>query len=432
MKTALNRHTPPQAGPLTALRLPPYESHRLSNGLAVYLLPYGKTEVVELQWIFRAGKNYQSLSGLGNYTLRNMQEGTAAYTGLELAQQLDQYGAWLSHYTGEEISTLSLATVTKQLTHTLPILKEVLLHPQFPEQEFDRMKTRSLQNLEVKSQKTTYQARRKFGHLLFGAEHPYGRHFGREEVAALQLRDLVDFHQAYLYPGNSMLAVTGKFDRDVLLERLEEEFGSLSMQSAPELKSMATKELQTDIQRLHLFREGPQSTIRVGHLGIPREHEDFDGMRVVTTLLGGFFGSRLMKKIRVEKGYTYGIYASWAGMKHQGYLVAQTDVANQYVEPTLAAIRDEMEKLRQEPPSQEELQLVKNYLIGQSINQRETPFQMGEILRYSLGSGTSFEELDRRFAVIQEITPEQIRELAHRWFQPQDMLEVVCGGEVSK
>ncbi len=424
----LDRKHPPVGGPLNALHLPAFSTHILSNGLMVYLLPYGQTPVVDLEWIFRGGKNYQALSGLGNYTLRNMQEGTEHFSGLELAQQLDQYGAWLSHFTGEEIASLSLTTVTQQLEKTLPLLKDVVLHPLFAAEDFDRMQGQSLQNLEVKSQKTTYQTNRTFSHKLFGAGHPYGRHFGKEEVQALSLEKLKSYHQQFLHPGNSFLTVTGSFDETELLSLLESAFGSLPMRPASLPENLANAPIDSHIEKIHLFREGPQSTIRVGHLGMSREHPDFDGMRVVTALLGGFFGSRLMKKVREEKGYTYGIYANWAGMLHQGYFVVQTDVANEYVAPTLEAIRTEMERMRQTPPDEAELQLVKNYLIGQSIDQRETPFQMGEILRYSLASGISFAELDRRFAVIQEITPETVCRLAHRWFQPENMLEIVCGG----
>ena len=192
---SLDRSTAPKAGMMQPLSLPAYTTHHMSNGLAVHLLPYGTNEVVEVQWIFKAGKNYQTLAGQAHFTLRNLQEGTASYTSLALAQQLDQYGAWLNQFVGEEILSLSLATVSSQLSNTLPLLSEVVLSPQFPEREFEQMKARSRQNFETSSQKTTYQARRAFGHLLYGENHPYGLHFGKDEVEALNLAALRQYYQ---------------------------------------------------------------------------------------------------------------------------------------------------------------------------------------------------------------------------------------------
>ena len=291
-----------------------------------------------------------------------------------------------------------------------------------------QMKAQSQQNLITAAQKTSFQARRKFGHMLYGEDHPYGKHLGLEELGALQLDNLVDYHSAYFQPANSVLALCGRFDREQVINQLNQGIGSLPLGNAPTLTDRSAMEPKNLIDTYHIERPGPQSTIRTGYLSLGREHEDYVGMRVLMTLLGGFYGSRLMKSIREDKGYTYGVYAALAGRSKVGQIVIQTDVGNEYVKDTIKLIAEAMERLQNEAPSASELELVKNYMLGQSVNQRETAFQLGSILRYHIATDISFTEMDNRFEQVKAIEPQKIQELAQKWLKPAAMLTVVCGG----
>lgn len=425
----LDRSQAPIASPLKAVKLPKYEIHELNNGVKVYLLPHGKVEVLQLQWIFRAGGNYLEKTGLASYALGNLQEGTKHHTALDIAQELDQYGAWISHDVGNETVSLQLSTVSKQFEQVLPLFQAVVCEPIFPEAGFSQMKVNSHQNLITAAQKTSFQARRKFGHMLYGAEHPFGKHMGLDELAAIELSDLKTYHQQYLNPVNSVLTICGHFDTDKVIKQLNQTIGALPLGNVPTLTDRSAMEPKNNLGSYHIERSGLQSTIRVGHLSLGREHEDYVGMRVLMTLLGGFFGSRLMKSIREDKGYTYGVYAALSGRSKTGQVVIQTDVGNAYVSETLNLINEAIIKLQNEAPSESELDLVKNYMLGQSVNQRETAFQMGSILRYHITTGIEFAEMDQRFETIKAIQTGKIRDLAAKWLQTEKMLTVVCGGQ---
>ncbi|MEM6345114.1 MAG: pitrilysin family protein [Bacteroidota bacterium] len=424
----LNRSQAPIASPLKALHLPNFELIELNNGIPLYLLPYGKAEVLQLQWIFKAGSNFLAQAGLASYTLRNLQEGTQERTAIEIAQQLDQYGAWIGHDVGNEQVSIQLSTVTQQFSQVLDLFQEVVCQPLFPEAGFEQMKAQSHQNLITAAQKTSFQARRKFGHMLYGPEHPHGKHLGLEELAALQLENLIDFHKECLQPANSVLALCGRFDRDQVINQLNQGIGSLPLGNAPHLTDRSAMEPKNLIDTYYIKRPGPQSTVRTGYLSLGKEHEDYVGMRILVTLLGGFYGSRLMKSIREDKGYTYGVYAALAGRSKVGQLVIQTDVGNQYVKDTVKLIAEAMKRLQNEAPTQSELELVKNYMLGQSVNQRETAFQLGSILRYHIATGISFTEMDDRFEQVKAIEAAKIQELAQKWLKPEAMLSVICGG----
>lgn len=428
MQEILNRHLPPLASPLKQVNLPAYSQKKLSNGIPVYMLNYGTAEVVQVKMVFKAGSAYQQKVGQANYTARNMQEGTMSYSSLELAQKLDGYGAWIGHEIGESSVTMQLTTLSNRLSQTLPLLKEVICTPIFPEEEFEKMKQRNLQKLQVSSQKTSFHARRNFGHYLYGKNHPYGIHLGKSELEQLQLEDLTTYYQKYIQPSNAFFIVVGQFEEEQVINQLENHFSlSQKHEFISEISNVLSATISSHSGRRHHKIEGMQSTVRLGHLGFKRSHEDFYAMQVVNTVLGGYFGSRLMKNIREEKGYTYGIYSAWISYKYRGHFVVQGDVGNEYVENTIEEVKKEMKKLMETTMSQEELDLVKNYLLGKNISQRETPFQLADIIRFSVVNGISFEELDRKFQVIQSIQVEDIQQLAQAYLKPENMLEVVAG-----
>ena len=422
----LDRRKPPVAGPFFHRPLPVYHQVQLSNGIKVNLLPCGTVEVLEIQFIFRGGKNYESHTGVARFTASNLAEGTQSYTSLELAQQLDKYGAWINKQAGEESLSISLASTTAKIQETLPLLAEVVLGPTFPEHEFDMLKQRTLQKMHISEQKTSPKAQRAFNELMFGNQHPYGSFYGKNELQAIEISDIKQHYEQYIYSGNAEIIVSGHFDELALLNLLEKTFGSLPTEN-PINPIFDTPKSFSNKGRHFIEHEGMQATLRLGHPGMKRLHPDYYGMSVVNTLFGGFFGSRLMHNIREEKGYTYGIYSGWIASKHGGYFVVQTDVGNEYIEPTIKEVKLEMQKLIEKGVEEAELQLVKNYILGKSISQRETPFQLGEILRFSIMHDISFEELDRKFEVVAQMQPADVGRLAAQYLQPDNLLEVVVG-----
>lgn len=423
----LDRITPPIASPLNSLVLPRYESAKLDNGLPVYFLPYGNAEVIEIKAVFQAGKSYQSKAGLASTTANMLSEGTANYSALALSQALDQQGAWMGPDIAHESITFSLTTLTKHISATLPLMAEVIFEPTFPQDRFDLLQARKAESLSVKELKTNFQAPRTFGHLLFGKDHPYGMHLGREELAEISLEDVKSYYSSFLANGPYALIFTGQFDEKAIISLLNEYFGKRDLVKE-QGNSLAAGLQSQEVSGRHVTPiEGMQSTVRLGHAGCSRSHPDYYRIKLVDTIFGGYFGSRLMANIREDKGYTYGIYSNWVSLKHDGYFIIQGDVGNEYVEPTIKEVYFEMNRLIQDGVDQAELDLVKNYIIGKNISNRETPFQLGDIILYSVVNGISFDELDKQFEVIQSVQPKEISEIAGKYLKPEVLLEVVAG-----
>ncbi len=424
----LDRITPPLAQPLTTRRLPGYTTTQLSNGIPVHLLQYGTVEVAEVQLVFKGGSAFEDKLGTMQFMASNLKEGTNQRTGQQLAERLDDFGASIGTDADGEYVAVGLSGLTRHMPETLPLLKEVVMTPTFPEEDFELMKHRTLQRMEMMALKTAYTARREFMRLTYGNQHPYGAVFGPEEMKTLMVEDIRACHAEYMGLGNCFILAVGRFDEEAMLQELEKGFGTESASGKVTANSKAADGLIQSASGRHYFeKEGMQATLRLGHLGIKRKHPDFYPMSVVNTILGGYFGSRLMKNIREDKGLTYGIYAIWFADKYAGHFAIQGDVSNNKIELALTEIRKEIQRLIDEPIPEGELALVKNYLLGKSISERESPFQLSNLLRYSLVYDISFDQFDQKFDIIQNLQVSDIQRLAQQYYRPEELLEVICG-----
>jgi len=430
-KVKLDRTQAPAAAPLTKVLFPEVGRHTLSNGIPVYTVQFGSQDIVEVNVVFPAGRSFEPQLGVANFTSRLMQEGTKNYTGLEFARKLDEYGTFLGSEVGYESTNFSLTSLTKYMKDTVPLMAEVLLRPVFPEKELQLAQARSIRNLEVEQKKTSFIARRGFNQLLHGT-HPYGNSATADDIKALNLEALKQYHATNFAAQNAFVVASGRFDEQQLLDVLNEAYARHATNEGVKVTLQDSLSDRVQVEPgsgLHVFEkaESMQATIRVGHRAFKRQTPDFYPMQVVATVLGGYFGSRLMRNIREDKGFTYGIHAGWLSMKFGGTFLIQTDVGNEYIRPTLEEIRKEINLLIDKGVSADELNLVKNYMLGRSASARETPSQVATMMRTCLVNDLPISVLDDKFDVIQAVQPEDIKRLAAQYLRPDALLEVVCG-----
>lgn len=429
----LDRSLPPAAAPMEKVLFPEVRHAKLGNGISVYMVQFGTQEITELIALFPAGRSFEPAPAVASFTSKMLQEGTASYTSLEFARKLNEFGAFIHGETNFESGNWELTSLTKHLDNTIPLLAELLLAPAFPQGELDNLVERTIQHLDVEEQKTGFIARKEFNRLLHGSNHPYGRATEREDVSNLTISQLRDFHSRYFSPTNCTFIACGRFDEDKLLGTLEKYFGATGLiepgllVDPSESQAIAHGSVYPTGLRYFEMPESMQATVRVGHKGLRRKHDDYFPMQVLNTVLGGYFGSRLMKNIREDKGFTYGIGSAWLSMKHGGTFLIQTDVGNEYIEPTLEEIKKELRNLIANGLQEEELKLVKNYMLGRSASARETPSQISALIKSYLVNGLPFSMMDDKFDIVQSITTEDIHRLAGKYLHPDKLLEVVAG-----
>lgn len=406
--------------------LPPLQKTILNNGHPLYWINAGVQDVVEIDWVFPAGIWCEQKPGVASCTAALLKSGTATQTAQKINEAFEYYGANLSVSCGNDYAVLSLYTLTKHLDKLLPVVEDILQNATFPEEELQLYKKNAVQKLMVSLRQCEFVANQKIDATLFGEAHPYGRYSKKENIEALHREDLMQFFKQQFSLANMHVFMSGNVGKKEIAD-LDRFFGKANTASSNDLVTKTANIIPATAktQFIENDKDGVQGAIRIGRTFINRHHEDFAPMVVLNTLFGGYFGSRLMSNIREDKGYTYGIYSSQAPFKHGGAFVIHTEVGRDVIEKAVHEIYFEMERLCNEPVSNEELLLVKNYLLGNLLGDLDGPFQIIQRWRTLLLNGFTEEHFNNNVAVYKTITPEAIQKLAQRYFVKEDFYEVV-------
>ena len=405
------------------VRLKQADKFILRNGVEVYAVNAGAEEVMSLEWVFYAG-NWQEEKNLvaptANFLLRN---GTSQKTAFQLNEHFEYYGSYLNRACYNETATITLHCLSKHINELLPVVKELITDSVMPQEELDIYKQNMKQRLKVNLKKSDFVASRLIDVHLYGEKHPYGKFSTAEDFDALQREELLRFYEQYYLNGKLVLFAAGKLPAN-LEEVLNIYFGDLPNKPV----DLAPKLIQpAGDKRFRVTNDpaGVQGSIRIARPFPNRHHPDFLKAQVLNALLGGFFGSRLMSNIREDKGYTYGIHSYLQNHMHDSAWMISTEAGKDVSEATIAEVYKEMKDLREELVDEEELLLVRNYLVGGILGDLDGPFHIiarwKNIVLNNLTEQYFYDSLN----TIKTISAEEIRQLAQKYLDPEDFYELV-------
>lgn len=423
----LDRKTPPAIHDAIEFDyvLPAINEQKLSNGLPLYWLNAGVQDVVEIDWVFPAGMWYEQKPSVAQAIGGLLKNGTSKRTAHQIHEALEFYGANLKVNAGNDYSVVTLYTMTKHLPDLLPIVYEILTDATFPEEEVTIHKQNAIQRLLVNLRQCDFVANQKIDALLFGEFHPYGRYSKKEKIEALTREDMLEFYKKSYNLSNVKIFMAGKVSEKEVTW-LDNIFGKAPV-SATELESLTFAAPGPAEKKLHTINDpnGVQGAIRIGRKFFDRHHPDFAPMVVLNTLFGGYFGSRLMSNIREDKGFTYGIYSSLSPYAHCGSIIIHTEVGRDVVAPAVEEVYKEMELLQKELADEEELLLVKNYLLGNMLGDLDGPFSILQRWRTLILNGMTIENFNRNVNIYKTITAQDLQKLAQQYYDKNDFYEVV-------
>ncbi len=373
---------------------------RLRNNIPVYSINAGTQDIIKIEFLFGAGM-YQQERPLQAAAVSDMlEEGTSTLTAAQIADKVDYYGAFLETGVSQDTASVVLYTLTKHLKATLPVVEQVIKDAVFPQSELETYLRNKKQKFLVNNQKVAVLARKHFTELLFGAKHPYGIYVQDADFSDINRSHLTKFYSTFYRSNNCKIIVAGKID-DTVITQLDSYFGGNDWNSSVNL---STKDVPLDstkeLKHLIFKEDALQSAIRIGKILFNKTHPDFQSFQILNTLLGGYFGSRLMSNIREDKGYTYGIGSGIASLQHSGYFFISTEVGVETSNNTLKEIYFEINRLQQELVSEEELQLVKNYLLGTFLRSVDGPFALAERFKGIMEYGLDYDYFDKYIATI--------------------------------
>ena len=407
----------------TRVDMPDAQLLTSANGVPIYLLPTNDFEVVRFSFVFRAGTSMQHRPFTASATANMLGEGSAKYSAQEIAERLDFYGSYFDVNIDRDYAYISFCSLSKFFAPTADVAREIVLCPTFGEHELEIYCSKRKQSLAIERKKVEMLSRELFAEALFGAEHPYGISSDEALYDDVRRDDLVALYRELYTAENCFVVCSGRIDEEVIttLRAIVEALASGRRAEQRLPATQTTNVLRRDV-------EGAlQSSIRVGRLLFPRTHPDFVGMQVVAAALGGYFGSRLMQNLREEHGYTYGVMAAMVNFDKEGYLAIATQVAREVREEALAEIYREIERMRHELLDDEELQMVKNMMIGEILRILDGSFGIADVTIENIMCGMDNRAMEQSVERILSITAEQIRELAERYLRREDLVEVVVG-----
>jgi predicted Zn-dependent peptidase len=418
-----NRKKMPRIREVKNLVVPPPDSWNLSNGIPVYETNLGTQDILKLDLVFFAGRPFEHKKMVSRSTAALMREGTRQHSSAELAELVDYYGGTLSMPISMDMAGVQLHTLTKHFDKLLPLVTEMLSEPMFPQEEIDSFVVRNKQRLQVDLSKNDFVAYRKFTEMLYGSEHPYGYNSYPETYEAITREDLLRHFEENYVSGNCLVFLSGRTN-DAVRRMLDEQLGQAIRTGGRRMVGPMPVNLSP--QKLSdPMPDTVQKAVRIGCHLFDRKHPDYNGMYVLNTILGGYFGSRLMTNIREEKGYTYNIYSSHETMLYGGYFYVGTEVGNDFVDKTIHEIYVEMEKLQNDLVDDDEMEMVKNYLLGTLLTNLDGPFNIAEVVKSFVGDGMPLSAFEELATAIKNITAEEVRDLARKYFNKRDMWEVV-------
>ena len=406
-----------------SIEMPHAECHTAPNGVKIYTLHTDDFEVVRFSLVFCAGTSMQTKPFVASTTLNMLGEGSASMTSQQIADELDFYGSYYDVNIDRDYTYVSFCSLSKFFNPTIRVAREIILNPIFPERELMTYCQKRKQGLKIERSKIDVQSRELFAQALFGKEHPYGISVSEECYDDVCREDVVAMYKRLYTAENCFVVCSGRIDEHVMaaIEALVAGLGE------GEIPSVKRAECNTSYL-MHRDVEGAlQSSVRIGRLLFPRTHPDFVGMQVVASLLGGYFGSRLMQNLREQHGYTYGVQAAMINFDNEGYLAIATQVAREHRDDALREIYAEIERLRCELVDEEELQMVKNVMIGEILRILDGPFGIADVTIENIMCGMDNCATEQSVAAIAAITPEEVRDLAHKYLERERLVEVVVG-----
>lgn len=423
----INRKTAPAITDAVSfnLSLKPCERYVLDNKTPVYAIHAGAQDVVMVEWVFYAGNWYESkniVAGTTNFLLKN---GTTKRNAYSINEYFEFYGAYLNRSCYNETATITLHCLTKHLHELLPVVAEIITESIFPEEELAICKQNQKQRLQVNLKKCDFIANRLIDEYVFGFHHPYGKYTSTVDYDALQREELIAYHEQYYKNGTCMVFAAGKLPAN-LDQQLNQVFGKLPLNSQP-LPDIQYPVVSATEKKYRIVNdaEGVQGAIRLAQPFFNRHHPDFPKVQVLNNIFGGFFGSRLMSNIREDKGYTYGIHSYLQNHIHHSAWMISTEAGRDVCEATITEVYHEMERLRNEPIEKEELELVRNYMMGSLLGDLDGPFQIiGRWKTYIL-NGLDEQYFYKSIETIRTVSSEELQTLAKQYLNPEHFYELV-------
>jgi len=395
----------------------------LPNGAEFYPIRRGNVKALKLELSFAAGRPFEEKIGLATATLQLFKGGTQRKSATRLADGFDYWGSSVNLDFYIDTCGIKLFALEKYLPQTLSLLVDMLTAPRFPKSELNLYKRQQKEKLRSDQSRGDVVAYRHFTENLFGTQHPYGYNSTPETIDQITRDDLFSHYRKNYSMTGCRIFLSGNFS-DQTQELIAEALGSMILAPSKPVPKILIESAPAPSKQKITLEASVQSSIRLGRRMFKRDHPDFEPMFMLNTLLGGYYGSRLMQNLREKKGLTYHIYSSLDTFLFGGYFLISTEVDKSRSELALNQIKKEIKRLQEQPVPARELETVKHYLKGSFLNYFENAFAYSELVR-ALSLEGGIDTFKKLLVGLENVDSSAILDLANKYFQEKDLTLVM-------
>ncbi len=430
MRIDINKKIAPESEEINNINFIQAQLYVLKTGLNIHYISAGTEDVIRLDLVFDGGINKQEQNAVAVATNTMLAEGTSKYSAKQIAEQLDYYGAYFQTHCTADDSVVTLYCLKKHFSSCVPYIIEIISDSVFPEKELETYKTNAIQRLAVNEQRNSFLNRRIFYSSIFGKQCCYGTYSSSVDYEKISRETLVSFFNHNYKMGIKYILMAGCVD-ETILKVCEQLFSGIPVSI---LTKKPITEFDYPLPKSYFIekKDSVQSAIRIGRALFNRTHPDNSSLQLLNLILGGYFGSRLMRNIREEKGLTYGIHSSVESYLRSGCFYISTEINAPLQEKGLTEIYREISNLRKTVIPHDELMLAKNYMMGSFLRSVDGPFSIMDRHKILIDYKLSYQYYYNFIEKVKNTTPNNLIEIANKYLQEQDLIEVIVGKKNAK
>lgn len=422
----------PSPGRTPELVVPRWTTSTLPNGAQLIVSERHDLPLVSFSMTFVGGAHQfepANKTGLAGFVAAMLSEGTTNRTGDQLSNELQMLGTNVSASIGAESGTISFLSTRAKFEPTLDILMDMMLHPTFPEAALERRKANALTLLAQSRDNPSAVASTVFPTVLYTRDHPYGRTRTDSTVQAVTRADVVAFHQAYYQPGRAIITVVGDITPAQARAAVERAVAAWPAGGArPDFRYPAPPPSRGKTIYIVDKPGAAQSSFALGLVGPPRNTPDYYAIRVMNSLFGEQFQSRLNNLIREQKGWSYGYGSSFAFGRGPGAIRAGGEVRTDATDSALVATLAEIRGIRGDRRvSDDELASAKAALIQSLPSRVESVSGIGGMINEVFVNGLPEDYFQQFVRGVNAVTADDVHRVAQRYIDPEQMVMVIVG-----
>jgi predicted Zn-dependent peptidase len=421
----------PKPGPVRSYQFPDFSDERLPSGIRLVTAPVRKLPLATVLVVIDAGSTSDPAGkeGIAALTAGTLLEGSERFDGAELAEKFEQLGTSVESGADWDSAFIKITTLSDRLEEATELLGEVISSPAFPEREVERLKAERLAEILQLETEPRGLADEKFAEFLYSAESRYSKpdEGTAQSVSALSRKDVDDFYRVTYRARSTTVIVSGDISKDSSRALVTRAFKDWPSGTAQAQSLVATA--RTAVRSMHVVNkpEAPQSELRIGHVGLPRNHPDFFPTLLMNAVLGGLFGSRINLNLREAHGYTYGASSFYDWRRGPGPFVVSTAVQSEVTAPALREIFLEIDRIRSDRISEEELSLARDYLDGVFPIRYETTAAIASALATLVIYHLPADYYDCYRKNIRSVTADVVLQAAQSHLHPEQLQTVMVG-----